>query len=98
MTHLPMFAAGFGVVTAGGALWLQGSHRMDRRLFAGLVAAAVTFSLCSFIAWAATSIGRIGSLPVIWALVAALAVIFALRLYRELRMPQRRDRRKRLSE
>ena len=98
MMHLPMLAASVGVVTASGALWLQGRRRIDRRLFAGLVAAAVTLSLCSLIAWAAISIGHIAPLPLIWAFFGGLAVLFALRLYRELRMPLRGDPRQRLSE
>jgi hypothetical protein len=98
MTHLPMFAASVGVVTAGGALWVQSRRHIDRRLFAGLVAAAVTLSLCSLLVWATTSIGRMVSLPLTWAFVSVLIVLFALRLYRELRVLPRNEPRQRLSE
>ena len=98
MIHLPILAASVGVVTAGGALWVQGRRRIDRRLFAGLVAAAVTLSLCSLLVWVTTSIGRMVSLPLTWAFVGVLIVLFALRLYRELRALPRNEPRQRLSE
>jgi hypothetical protein len=98
MTHLPILAASVGVVTAGGVLWVQGRRRIDRRLFAGLVAAAVTLSLCSLLGWATASIGRMVPLPLTWAFVGALVVPFALRLYRELRVLPRNEPRQRLSE
>ncbi len=58
MSNLLICAGGVGVVTATAALWLQGRRRVDRRFFAGLVAAAVTLSLFSVVAWAATMIAR----------------------------------------
>jgi hypothetical protein len=87
VSDLLMLAGGVGLVTATAALWLQGSRRVDRRLFAGLVATAVTLSLFSVVAWAATVIARAAPLALTWAFVGALAVLFALRLYRELRFP-----------
>jgi cobalamin biosynthesis protein CobD/CbiB len=84
---LLMLAGGTALVTATAALWLQGRRRSDRRLFAGLVAMAVTLSLFSVVAWAATAIARIAPLPLTWVFVGTLAVLFALRLYRELQAP-----------
>jgi hypothetical protein len=80
---LLMLSGGAGLVTATAALWVQG-RRIHRRLFAGLVSIAVTLSLFSVIAWAATAIARIAPLPLTWVFVATLALLFALRLYREL--------------
>jgi hypothetical protein len=84
---LLMVAGGAGLVTAAAALWLQARRRVDRRLFAGLVATAVTLSLFSVVTWAATVIARVAPLALTWAFVGALALLFALRLYRELRLP-----------
>jgi hypothetical protein len=82
-----LIAAGIvGVVAAAAALWLEGRRRISRRCFAGLVALAVTSSVFSFLAWAATGIARITASPLTWAVVIALAVLFALRLYRELQV------------
>jgi hypothetical protein len=41
--------------------------------------------LFSLIAWAAVAIATIAPLMLTWAFVATLALLFALRLYRELR-------------
>jgi len=87
VSNLLICAGGVGVVTATAALWLQGRRRVDRRFFAGLVAAAVTLSLFSVVAWAATMIARVAPLPLTWVFVGTLALLFALRLYRELRLP-----------
>jgi hypothetical protein len=82
-----LIAAGsVGVVAATAALWLESRHRIGRRCFAGLVALAVTSTLFSFLAWAATAIARTTLLPLTWAFVIALAVLFAVRLYRELQV------------
>lgn len=84
MRELLIATAGVGVAAAAAALWLEGSHRIGRRCFAALVALAVGSTLFSLLAWAATGIARITPSPVIWALVIALAVLIAARLYREL--------------
>jgi len=56
---LLMLASGVGLVAATAALWVQGWRRADHRFFAGLISIAVTLSLFSVIAWAATAIGRV---------------------------------------
>ena len=84
MPNLLVMASGVGLVAATAALWVQGWRRSDHRLFASLISIAVTLSLFSVVAWAAAAIAP---LPIIWALVGALALFFALRLYRELQEP-----------
>jgi hypothetical protein len=84
--ELLIAAGGVGVVAAAAALWLESSRRIGRRCFAGLVALAVALSVFSFLAWAATGITRIAPLPLTWAFVIALAVLIAVRLYRELQV------------
>jgi integral membrane sensor domain MASE1 len=79
--NLLMLACGVGLVTATAALWVQGWRRADHRLFTGLISIAVTLSLFSVVAWAATAIAPF---PFTWVLVGTLALLFALRLYREL--------------
>jgi cobalamin biosynthesis protein CobD/CbiB len=79
---LLMLASGVGLVAATAALWVQGWRRADHRFFAGLISIAVTLSLFSVIAWAATAIAP---LPLTLVLVGTLALLFALRLYRQLR-------------
>ena len=82
--NMLMLACGGGLVTATAALWVQGWRRADHRLFTGLISIAVTLSLFSVVAWAATAIAP---LPLTWVLVGTLALLFALRLYRELQEP-----------
>ena len=82
MPSLLMLASGVGLVAATAALWVQGWRRADHRFFAGLISIAVTLSLFSVIAWAATAIAP---LPLIWVPVGTVALPFALRLYRQLR-------------
>ena len=84
MPNLLMFANGVGLVAATAALWVQGQRRADHRFFAGLISTAVTSSLFSVVTWAATAIAP---LPFTWVLVGTLALLFALRLYRELQEP-----------
>ena len=86
MPELLIAAGGVGVVAAAAALWLESSRRIGRRCFAGLVALAVALSVFSFLAWAATGITRIATLPLTWAFVIAFAVLIAVRLYRELQV------------
>jgi hypothetical protein len=82
--NLLMLASGVGLVAATAALWVQGWRRADHRLFAGLISIAVTLSLFSVVTWAAIAIAP---LPLTWVLVGAIALLFALRLYRQLREP-----------
>jgi len=79
--NLLLFASGVGLGAATAALWVQRWRRADHRFFAGLISIAVTLSLFSVVAWAATAIAP---LPLTWVLVGTLAFPFALRLYREL--------------
>jgi hypothetical protein len=81
--HLLVTAGVVGLFAATGALWLH-RRRINRRLFSGLIAVAATSSLFSVLGWAATAFGRFAPLPVVWALIGALMLLFALRLYREL--------------
>jgi hypothetical protein len=77
---------GVGLVAATAALWLESRGRISRRCFAGLLALAVGSSVFSVLAWGAIAVARIAPLPLTWALAVALAVLFAVRLYRELRV------------
>jgi peptidoglycan/LPS O-acetylase OafA/YrhL len=86
-----MLASGMGFVTATAALWVQRRERVDRRYFAGLVSVAVTLILFSVLAWAATAIVSIAPRFVTWVLVGTLALLFAVRLYRELQIPPPRE-------
>jgi hypothetical protein len=86
MPELLIVLSGVGVVGAAAALWLEGRRRIGRRCFAGLVALAVASTLFSVLASAATVISRIAPLPLTWALAVTLAVLLALRLYRELQV------------
>jgi hypothetical protein len=85
--ELLMLTGAAGLAAAIAALWLHGGRRGDRRYFAGLITTAVTLSLFSVIAWAATVIARIAPLALTWVFVGTLALLFAQRLYRELRAP-----------
>jgi hypothetical protein len=81
-----LIAAGAtGIVSATAALWVQGRQMIDQRIFAWLVAIAVTVILFSVIAWAAAVFVTVAPLLVTWLFVGTLALLFALRLYRELR-------------
>jgi hypothetical protein len=79
-------AGGVGLVAASAALWLESRGRIGRRCFAGLLALAIGSSVISLLAWAATAMARIASLPLSWSIAVALAVLIALRLYRELQV------------
>jgi hypothetical protein len=83
--NLLILAGGAGLIAAT-ALWLQ-TRRVNRRCFAGLVSIAVTLSLFSVFAWAATAIAKVAPVALTWAFIGTLAVIFALKLYRELQSP-----------
>ena len=92
MRELLIAAGGIGVIAAAAALWLESSRRIGRRCFAGLVGLAVALSVFSFLGWAATGITRIAPWPLTWAFVIALAVLIAVRLYRELQVLPGRPR------
>ncbi len=86
MSELLIAAGGVGVLAATAALWLETTRRIGRRGFAGLLALAVASSVFSVLAWAATAIARFAPLPLTWAVAIALAVLVAVRLYRELQV------------
>jgi hypothetical protein len=85
MLTLLMVAGGMGIVSATTALWMQGRRMLHQRVFALLISFTVTVMLFSMIAWAAAVIVAIAPLSLTWVFVGALALLFALRLYRELR-------------
>jgi hypothetical protein len=85
MLTLLMVAGGMGIVSAATALWMQGRQVLDQRVFALLISFTVTVILFSVIAWAAAVIVAIAPLSLTWVFVGTLALLFALRLYRELR-------------
>jgi hypothetical protein len=82
--NLLVFASGVGLGAATAALWVQRWRRADHRFFAGLISIAVTLSLFSVVTWAAIAIAP---LPLTGLFVGTLALLFALRLYRELQKP-----------
>lgn len=79
-------AGGVGLVAATAALWLESRRRIGRRCFAGLIALAVASSVFCALAWAATVIAHIAPLPFAWAFALAIALLLAVRLYRELQV------------
>ncbi|MGC2199457.1 MAG: hypothetical protein WA633_04810 [Stellaceae bacterium] len=86
MHNLLMVGCSAGLVAAAAAVWLPSRRPVDSRIFAGLITTAVTLTVFSVIAWAATAIARIAPLPLIWTLIGMLALLFAMRLYRELQV------------
>ena len=64
---------------------MQGRQMLHHRAFALLVSFTITLILFSLIAWAAAAIAAVAPLLLTWVLVASLALLFAVRLYRELR-------------
>jgi hypothetical protein len=82
--NLLILASGVGLIAATAALWVQGWRPADYRFFAGLISIAVTLSLFSVVAWAAVVIAPY---PLTWLGVGMLALLFALRLYRQLQQP-----------
>ena len=86
MPGLLIAAGGVGLVAASAALWLESRGRIGRRCFAGLLALAIGSSVFSVLAWAAAAMARIAPLPLSWAFAVALAVLLAVRLYRELQV------------
>jgi len=85
MLTLLMVAGVTGMASATTALWMHGRRMLHQRIFALLISIAVTAILFSLIAWAAAVIVAIAPFSLTWALVGTLALLFALRLYRELR-------------
>jgi len=85
MLTLLMVAGGMGIVSATTTLWMQGRQMLHHRAFALLVSFTITLILFSLIAWAAAAIAAVAPLLLTWVLVASLALLFAVRLYRELR-------------
>jgi len=85
MLTLLMVAGGTGIVSATTTLWMQGRQMLHHRAFALLVSFTITLILFSLIAWAAAAIVAVAPLLLTWVLVASLALLFAVRLYRELR-------------
>ena len=84
MIRLLILAGAVGLLAATAALWAQGRAMIHQRIFAGLISLAVTVILFSLIAWAAT-VMTTAPLLLTWGFAGALALMFALRLYRELR-------------
>ena len=80
-----MVAGGMGIVSATTTLWMQGRQMLHHRAFALLVSFTIPLILFSLIAWAAAAIVAVAPLLLTWVLVASLALLFAVRLYRELR-------------
>jgi hypothetical protein len=85
MLTLLMLAGGMGMASATAALWMQGRRMVHQRVFAALISAAVTVTLFSLVAWAVAALMASAPIFVTWVLVGTLALLFALRLYRELR-------------
>ena len=85
MLTLLMLAGGMSLISATTALWMQGRRMLHHRVFALLVSLTVTLILFSLIAWAAALIVTIAPLPLTWVPIGTLALLFAFRLYRELR-------------
>ena len=85
--NLLMLASGVGLGAATAALWVQRWQRENHRVFAGLISISVTSTLFSGVAWAATEIAQATPLPLIWVFVGTVALLFALRLYRQLQVP-----------
>jgi hypothetical protein len=63
----------------------MGRQMLHQRIFAVLISVTVTVSLFSMIAWGAVAVTAVAPILVTWIFVGALALLFAVRLYRELR-------------
>jgi hypothetical protein len=85
MLTLLIIAGTMGVVSATTALWMHGRRMFHQRIFAVLVSFAITVILFSLVAWAAAAIVAFAPLSLTCVFVGTLALLFALRLYRELR-------------
>ena len=85
MIGLLILAGAVGLAAATAALWAQGRTMIHQRIFAGLISLAVTVILFSLVAWAAVAVMTTAPLLLTWGFAGALSLMFALRLYRELR-------------
>ena len=82
----PLMLAGvIGLIAATAALWAHGRAMIHQRIFAGLISLAVTVILFSLIAWATLAVMTFAPLLPTWVFVGTFALLFARRLYRELR-------------
>jgi cobalamin biosynthesis protein CobD/CbiB len=82
----PLMLAGvISLIAATTALWAQGRAMIHQRIFAGLISLAVTVVLFSLIAWATAAVMAFAPVLPTWVFVGAFALVFARRLYRELR-------------
>ena len=66
------------------ALWMQRMQMLDKRIFAVLVSVTATVSLFSMIGWTAVAVTAVAPILITWAFVGTLALLFAVRLYRQL--------------
>ena len=82
----PLLTAG-GCAMAGAtfALWAHGRQMLHQRIFALLISVTVTVSLFSMIGWTAVAVAAVAPIFVTWVFVSMLALLFAVRLYSELR-------------
>ena len=78
-------AGGCAMTGATLALWVHDRRISLQQIFAVLVSITVTVSLFSMIAWAAVAVAAVAPICVTWTFVGTLALLFAVRLYRELR-------------
>jgi hypothetical protein len=82
----PLMLAGLiGLIAAAAALWAQGRAMIHQRVFAALISLAVTVILFSLIVWATAAVMSFAPLLPTCVFVGVFALLFARRLYRELR-------------
>jgi len=92
--NLLTLAASIGFGAAAAALCLQRWRREHHRVFAGLISVSVTSILFSGVAWGATEIAQIATLPFAWIAFGILAFLFGVRLYRQLQAPPQSEARR----
>jgi hypothetical protein len=80
-----MVLSAMGIASATTAIWIEGRPNFHQRIFAVLVSFSVAVSLFCMIDWAAAAIVVIVPLWLTWVFTGPLALLFVLRLYRELR-------------
>ena len=78
-------ASGCAIACAALALCVHGRQMLHQRIFAVLVSVAITVMVFSMIAWGALAVAAEAPVLMTWAFVGMLALLFAVRLYRELR-------------
>jgi hypothetical protein len=83
----PLLTVAGGCAMAGAtfALRVHGRQMLHQRIFAVLISVIVTVSLFSMIPWGAVAVAAVAPILVTWIFVGALALLIAVRLYRELR-------------